>query len=164
VKTIPEVAAAMRGVNGVTMWARYDVRSNMLLAAGWQEIGRGAFKRVFGRNDVDFVVKVFIDCYGCNEVANYKNAPASIKPYLLPILEHDAGWMVQKRVKTIQHLSWEEQVTFCKKHNCPGSVEGVDDSGGNNHTHAEDGTLIIFDYGQSCQWYDAAKDEEEDAA
>jgi len=134
-------------------WRNYDARIKALLDLGWKLQGRGAFKAVYSKEGVDVVVKVQSD--PVMEVVNYDSAPEFIKPHLLPILAHGQGWSIQERINhsNLSERYWEDGQALCESHGCPGYIPCMADSGPNNHTHAEDGTVIIFDYGQGGQWW-----------
>jgi hypothetical protein len=125
-----------------------EYREKYLKDNGWQLIGAGCWKDVYGRDDADFVVKIAVDYSypnGMREHTNFKTAPAHIKPFLLPLLTWGEGFQIQERI-----------VLRPCPDDCPGVISGMADSASDdekcNHTHAEDGTLIIMDYGQETQW------------
>lgn len=145
----------------MTKWTKQDIvrafteikdfrgRCNYLDDTGWELLGEGAWKTVYGHDEADFVVKLqksfSVKCKeGMEEVENSMTAPLEIAVYLVPVDQHDE-YQLQHRVHT---------GCTCKESGCPGFITGMADSpGGINHGHESDGTLVIWDYGQSRQWY-----------
>lgn len=135
-------------------------RADDLIMRGFSEIGKGAWKVVFGSPKYNFVVKLSRseDGDGMHEPINALTAPETLAPYLLPILAHGFRFQIQRRV----------EIRKCPA-SCRGTVHGMYDShsdganshsdgsggGKHNHTHSASGSLIIMDYGQDDQWYTA---------
>jgi hypothetical protein len=133
-------------------------RHDALETFDFERISAGAFKQVYSRDDIDFVVKIHNnDRYGAWEMDNALSCPAHLKPFLLPI-EQYRGFQIQRKLNL--------RACSCEVAGCDGFVDGMEDSNsdgcGRNHTHAADGTLIIYDYGQNEQWSDGGYVNQED--
>lgn len=132
--------------------SEYCYHDQVLEELGFEIIGRGAWKFVYGRDDCPFVVKLHgrNPYEGADEVANYNTAPAHLKPFLVPVRQ-GPGFQTQRRV----------ELRECSKRGC--YVEGMYDSdsghGKWNHTHDEHGNFVIIDYGQPSQWAEPHAEE-----
>jgi len=124
----------------------YDMGS-LLVEFGFKRVGQGAFKRVYTRHDINYVVKCHVD-WGCNEVENVDSCPDHLRPYLLPVEQHK-GFQFQEKLNL--------EAMSCEDAGCKGKIDGMYDSDsdgcGRNHCHRADGTLVIYDYGQDGQWW-----------
>ena len=118
-----------------------EVRKEWLTEMGFVYTGCGSFKTAYRNEEWGIVVKLVHNSSGACEAQNYETAPEGARPHLLPLLDHGRGYQVQE---------------YVVRHKCPpsctGWVQGVHDSDTRNHTHMEDGTLVIWDYGQTNQW------------
>lgn len=104
----------------------------------------GCWKRVYQSPLFPNIVlkhAVSVRGQGFAEVTNYQTAPKTLRPFLLPLLAHS------RRLQIQPFITFHECPDDCK-----GAIAGMIDSGPNNHTHDEDGQLIIVDYGQTNQW------------
>lgn len=115
----------------------------ILKSLGFEYVGQGSFKEVFGHPKCDFVVKLLHMDEGANEVKNYEVAPATVKPFLVPVLF--SGNRVQIQRRAYASLT-------CNQCGCDCWIPGVEDSHAGNHVHDENGAPVIFDYGQTVQW------------
>jgi hypothetical protein len=136
---VPHLARLMEGTKDArTTLERFDFYS----------FRRGSFKVVYAHPTCRFVVKLVpYNFAGSHEQKNHALAPPHIKPWLLPVLAQgnthdDYGFQIQRRI----------DLRSCPA-SCTGYIDMMCDSDARNHTHAPDGTPIIFDYGQDGQWH-----------
>lgn len=118
----------------------------------FRRVGTGGFKSVFKQDGSDFVVKVSHNGHGAgdHEVDNILDAPTEIMAFILPVWQGN-GFQIQDAVT----------MRFCPDPDeCGRLLSCMHDSASSwrdvtlphNHTHDADGTLQIYDYGQSVQW------------
>lgn len=114
---------------------------------GFHYIGSGSFKMVYSHDDCDYVVKIATSGFDCGmrEPENYASAPDHIRPFLLPLLAFGADWQIQRKVCL---KASNDRYT----HACPICEGHLIDLNGWNHIHEDDGTPVVYDYGQRDQW------------
>lgn len=120
-----------------------DAMHYLLASLGFSYIAGGSFKQTYGSDMYPFVVKIFTwkaPESGACELENYRTAPAHLKDCLVPVLRQTDYYQLQERVPILP----------CSVRSC--YVPDMWDSDNRNHTHAADGSFVIFDYGQDEQW------------
>jgi hypothetical protein len=131
-------------------------RSMWLHSEGWYHLGEGSFKQTFAHKERDYVVKLVMwsnpehpEYGGAFEADNALDAPTHLMPSLLPVWQGN-DFQIQDRV---------EQRSCPDPCECQLLLSGVTDmatscgpSPARNHTHDEEGMVLIYDYGQDWQW------------
>lgn len=123
---------------------------------GFEKVGSGVGRDIFGvpdefvTGDRDCIIKVARNLVGCHEslreVRSWERVGEDAQQYLLPVLEHDVGWLLMPRAEgdLTSHEIQQLLAAFTD------TGWSCDDTNEAHNLGKFDGEPVIIDYGMGC--------------